>query len=434
MANNIERLNYYEREYLRSFDFIAEQNYHVEMRRRLNIALHLWGIVEGLDIQKAVIVTGAPAQVFITPGMAIDAFGREIFLFANYTLSADDLENSRIRTNGSHSLFIGYSKEPTTPPSPGFGLCDVKDQYTRLRESFKIVISDEADPTNPPSSFSELSDDPIAKPWLVRLGTVTVDTDPLTGKPTIVDATAEKRVYIGLRAQRVVTPADATKVYKILEANTSLLPPTSVSVQANLFAEQNAIIGTDFQVKQADILPQPQPVAPAVFPNPTGNLKVASDLFLRGNLYANVDTKWLTLGEHIKSLMPEILVGLHPMQIPSPHPTDPGNGTEKFSVSTTRLKRIGNVQVTASIAAVVWNDAQTRFDIFTQTSGAVPTTFQVISASGARNAGTPNSCDIEVAWKVAPTAEFSTGPAPSDKEFRSAIVGLTFAYIVICNP
>src|SRR5204863_3308665 len=82
MANNIERLNYYEREYLRSFDFIAEQNYHMEMRRRLNLALHLWGIVEGLDVKLGEVVAGAPAQYYISPGMAIDAYGREIFLFA----------------------------------------------------------------------------------------------------------------------------------------------------------------------------------------------------------------------------------------------------------------------------------------------------------------------------------------------------------------
>ena len=106
MANNIERLNYYEREYLRSPDFIAEQNYHMEMRRRLNIALHLWGIVEGLDVKLGEVVPGAPAQYYISPGMAIDAYGREIFLFAPYILSEDDVQRNRITLPGRYSLFI----------------------------------------------------------------------------------------------------------------------------------------------------------------------------------------------------------------------------------------------------------------------------------------------------------------------------------------
>ena len=36
MSNQIERLRYYDGEYLRSYDFTDEQAYHIEMRRRLN--------------------------------------------------------------------------------------------------------------------------------------------------------------------------------------------------------------------------------------------------------------------------------------------------------------------------------------------------------------------------------------------------------------
>ena len=45
MSSPIERVRYYEGEYLRSADFDAEQSYHIEMRRRMNHALHLHGIV-----------------------------------------------------------------------------------------------------------------------------------------------------------------------------------------------------------------------------------------------------------------------------------------------------------------------------------------------------------------------------------------------------
>ena len=50
MANitDIERLNYYEGEFLGATDFQAEQEYHRDMRRRHNVGQHTWGIVSGL--------------------------------------------------------------------------------------------------------------------------------------------------------------------------------------------------------------------------------------------------------------------------------------------------------------------------------------------------------------------------------------------------
>lgn len=426
MPNYIERLNYYEREHLRSFDFTAEQSYHLEMRRRLNLALHLWGIVEGLDVLKSDPIPGVPDQFYISAGMAIDAYGREIVLFSNYALSSDDLDTNQITgATGSYSLFIAYSRELTTPPSSGYGVCDIADQYTRQRESFKVVISRDPDPgpTNEPTATSELSDDPKDKPWLVRLGTILVGPDPITNRSSIVKATpAESRAYIGLRAQRVVTPADATKSFEILRQNTALAPPTSLSLQANLFAEQNAIIGSDFEVI---ITPPPTPTPPAVFPNPTGNMKIASDLFLQGNFYANVANKWLTLAEQIKPLSPEILVGPpHPITIASP-----GNGTEKFTLPTT--KKFSSAKITASIAAVQWNDLQTRFDIFLAVGATAKLSYQIIDARAGHSATGPNFCDIEIDWAVAPTALL--GPAGS-QTFASAIFAMSVAYVVVCNP
>ena len=72
-----ERPRYYEGEYLRAFDFDAEQSYHLEMRRRLNLALHLWGIVEGLELlMGADEADGTKGQAYISAGIAIDAYRR----------------------------------------------------------------------------------------------------------------------------------------------------------------------------------------------------------------------------------------------------------------------------------------------------------------------------------------------------------------------
>lgn len=422
MANNIERLNYYEREYLRSFDFVAEQNYHLEMRRRLNLALHLWGIVDGLDVVKGNIVPGAPDQFYITEGMAIDAYGREIILFAPYVLTADDLHQNRVGA-GSYSLWIAYDRNRSTPPSAGYGLCDIKDQYTRWSESFKIVLKPEsyANGTEP-RVFAALQDDPEKAKWLVPLGKLQAGI--VNGELTVTDVRPDQRTYIGLRAERLVTPADATKNFDVLKPNTALLPATSLGVQANLFAEQNAIVGADFDVQPGDIVPPPKPTKPAVFPNLTGNVKIANDLFLRGNFYGNVDGKWLSLAEQISALTPETLVGSRQITV-----TDPGNGTERITRSTTKLKKISKVEVAASIAAVIWNDLATRFEIFLAVGPTAQLSYQIISATGGKHPTVPNSCNIDIAWKVEPTALIGATPT-----FASAIVGLTFAYVVICYP
>src|SRR5438874_2180980 len=53
MANDvIERLRYYEHQYLGALDFEDEQGYHRDMRRRHNIGLHAWGIVVGLELEE----------------------------------------------------------------------------------------------------------------------------------------------------------------------------------------------------------------------------------------------------------------------------------------------------------------------------------------------------------------------------------------------
>lgn len=71
----IKRLKYFNSQFLVERDFNDEQAYHVEMRRRLNRALHTWGVAEGLEVT----ATGQK-EVTVAPGMAIDKEGREIVL------------------------------------------------------------------------------------------------------------------------------------------------------------------------------------------------------------------------------------------------------------------------------------------------------------------------------------------------------------------
>lgn len=367
MSTNIERLRYYERQYLQSSDFTDEQTYHLEMRRRLNLALHLWGIVKGLQLLYGEVIQGTPNQFYVSEGMAIDAYGREIIVPAKHLLS-DDLATNRITGGGTYSVWIGYTLEQTTPPQAGFQRCDSKNQLTRCRESFQIFINSLATNPNPmedPDPFGDLSDDPTKNPWLIHLGTINVDK-----LLNIAAAANVDRIYIGLRTQRIVAPHRAMAGYNVLDANAPLKPLTSISVRDNLFLEQNLVAGSDFVVDPQKVQPPPITSPPNTFPNPTGNVKIASDVFLQGNLYTHCDPTqpdlWHNLDECIRerilNSIPEIHIGSAPLQITTANVMDSSGGvTQSLDVPiTTKLGQVDPslTTITTSIASLHWLPGQ----------------------------------------------------------------------------
>ncbi len=418
MANNIERLNYYEREYLRSFDFIAEQNYHMEMRRRLNLSLHLWGIVEGLDVKLGEVVAGAPDQYYISPGMAIDAYGREIFLFAPYVLSEDDITANRITLPGRYSLFIVYSSELATPPAAGFRVCDLEDQYTRRHESYQIVISNQLDDSvdpkkvTEPAATDELSDDPVKKPWPVRLGSVDVAADL-----TISNAWPKNRTYIGVRAQRIVAPV-ASLGDSAPDAN------RPISVEADLRARKNMICGKDFEVLKADVTPAPT-ISP--FPSQKGNLKVRHDLFMRGDFYKQVDTEWLALKEYLQTLMPDIQVSAISVAITPDTLHNPSLGTVPFSLAS-KLPEAASASITVAIAGIEWKTKNEVNSWWTNINGGLSPIVRVTADSPQKQLASKNVFDFVVNWTIGPND--TTIPNNPILSIKSLLV----SYIIVFYP
>ena len=68
-----KRPNYFRGQLLLEDDFLDEQRYHIDARRRHNLMLHDWGVVRGLAVTRA-----QDKSVRIGPGAAIDETGREI--------------------------------------------------------------------------------------------------------------------------------------------------------------------------------------------------------------------------------------------------------------------------------------------------------------------------------------------------------------------
>ncbi|HWS90125.1 MAG TPA: tail fiber domain-containing protein [Pyrinomonadaceae bacterium] len=107
MAEPIKRLNYFKHQFLRAKDFLDEQKYHVEMRRRHNSHLHTWGIAgDGLRVTAA---QGATA-VRVSPGMAVDKNGREIVLVDGATL-----ELAGLTPGAAAYITISYGEARSDP-------------------------------------------------------------------------------------------------------------------------------------------------------------------------------------------------------------------------------------------------------------------------------------------------------------------------------
>jgi hypothetical protein len=70
-----QRPTYFDKQLLLKDDFLDEQRYHVEARKRHNRSLYDWGVVSGLSLARE-----RDKWVRISPGSAIDASGQEIFL------------------------------------------------------------------------------------------------------------------------------------------------------------------------------------------------------------------------------------------------------------------------------------------------------------------------------------------------------------------
>lgn len=416
MSNQIERLRYYDGEYLRGSDFSDEQAYHVEMRRRLNHRLHLHGIVYGLQLQPDQDSPPLPAVPFfsIMPGMALDQSGREIFVPAPYSLSAENVLNRAGLTTGPNELWLCYQEMQTGLPAAGYRDCNAQNQYTRWQELFQVILK----PIHPTKTSVIPADCGGA-----LLGIVTLDNSSVNGWQ-IIDVKNVGRSYVGIRAERVITPDEEKDTYDM-----SALPPLNIPDEllpgyldvhpgifgrGNLFVKKNAVIGDDFKLDPTD--PNSANL-PGNIPA-TGNLKITNDLFLNGDFYGVVGGKWFLLKDYIPTLMPDTVIGATPVTIPIPQTT---NTTDAVHTTVqTRLTTVSKKTVLLSISEIDWRD-QTDLQKF---AGKGPITVSVsptITSTGG------NNYDLAIQWTVSPTANFGGGD-------NLPVTKLVVSYVVVFEP
>jgi hypothetical protein len=262
--NTVERLNYYQRQYLGAQDFADAQKYQRNMRRRHNLGPHIWGIVVGLELVERTVEGGGDArELFILPGLAVDGYGREIVVFRPIPL--DPALFLRFGSPNHYSVWIGFEEEEANRNESYFNCED--GAYNRTVETFRIYVEPDdpqpagvvidgelTDATNPnlrlPPDMSvpyqELPADDLDF-WLIPLGEVRWDGSQFL-------AAAEGRLtrgrqYAGLVGDQLLAPAqDLT----IRDRNT--LPLTdadagvAVGIEGSLQVERDITAKDDVHV------------------------------------------------------------------------------------------------------------------------------------------------------------------------------------------
>jgi len=116
----IDRLNYYNGQRLVAGDLRLEQGYHIRVRRWLNKTLLTPGIAGGLEVR---VSSASARKVVVSPGLAIDALGREVILVEETEIDVVGIPSTEEDWVFGNYLTIEYAEEPVASVQDG---CSVR--------------------------------------------------------------------------------------------------------------------------------------------------------------------------------------------------------------------------------------------------------------------------------------------------------------------
>jgi hypothetical protein len=122
----LDRLNYYNGRRLVAGDLRLEQDYHIRVRRWLNKTLFTPGIADGLEVR---VSSASPRKVVVSPGLAIDALGREVILVEETEVDVVGVPSTEDDWVFGNYLTIEYAEETVASAQDG---CAVRTDRREL--------------------------------------------------------------------------------------------------------------------------------------------------------------------------------------------------------------------------------------------------------------------------------------------------------------
>jgi hypothetical protein len=131
-----ERPHFFEGQYLGADDLQTLLAYLREQAQRHRLAAHSWGIVTGVEVASHAAADGS-LEIFLTPGIAVDGYGRLIAVLAPFKLDAGLFAT---QPSGLVNVWLRYAEASAGGVRPGFEVCDAVDAFTRVSESFSVEV------------------------------------------------------------------------------------------------------------------------------------------------------------------------------------------------------------------------------------------------------------------------------------------------------
>jgi hypothetical protein len=151
-VNQTQRPKFYEEQYLGAADLTAAVDYGRTQQARHLLGAHTWGIAIGLALKETP-QSGGSVSVHLLPGYAWDGYGRPIVVLAPYRVPEERFSaikfDPSIDGDGKGRLipiWLNYDESATQSAQPGFEVCDVADQFSRIQETFRIEIGEQPSP------------------------------------------------------------------------------------------------------------------------------------------------------------------------------------------------------------------------------------------------------------------------------------------------
>ena len=153
-TNQTERPKFYEEQYLGASDLTAALEYGRIQQARHALGAHTWGIAMGLQLKETP-QPGGTVAVYLLPGYAWDGYGRPIVVLAPYRIPEELFSaitfNPGVDTDGKGRLipvWLRYDELSARNPPPGFEVCEVADQHSRVLETFRVEIGERSAPSD----------------------------------------------------------------------------------------------------------------------------------------------------------------------------------------------------------------------------------------------------------------------------------------------
>lgn len=215
MGDQIARPVFYEGQILGAVDLHDTVEYSRGREARHERYLHTWGIASGLELSeksKQIEVNGNTVdykEIWLSPGIAIDGYGREVIVPELRRLSENDFDQLNVAIQDKNALYpvllMGQDRSASTP-SFSMGDCAVAAP-TREIEDFVITFrgpGEDLDLANQiPPEISAGPGNGTTRAWLILLGYVMWDDSITKFTGFKLTSAGVGRRYAGVLADEV---------------------------------------------------------------------------------------------------------------------------------------------------------------------------------------------------------------------------------------